>query len=61
MLASLEAALHWPESFASSEALRQGLRRTHGVEVTDKTLYTRVRTRFRATLKVPRPSHTKQA
>ena len=61
VLASLEQALRRPEGFASYEALRQWVRRTHGVEVKDKTLYTLVRTRFHAKLKVPRPSHTKKA
>jgi transposase len=61
VLASLEQALHRPEGFASYEALRQWVRRTHGVEVKYKTLYTIVRTRFRAKLKVPRPSHTKKS
>jgi transposase len=61
VLASLEQALRRPEGFASYEALRQWVRRTHGVAVTYKTLYTLVRTRFRAKLKVPRPSHTKKA
>jgi putative transposase len=60
VLASLERALHRPEGFASYEALRQWVRRTHGVEVKYKTLYTLVRTRFKAKLKVPRPSHTKK-
>jgi transposase len=61
ILASLEEALRRPEGFASYEALRQWMRRTHGVEVKYKTLYTIVRKRFRAKLKVPRPSHTKKA
>jgi transposase len=61
ILASLEEALRRPEGFASYEALRQWVRRTHGVEVKYKTLYTMVRKRFRAKLKVPRPSHTKKA
>lgn len=60
VLASLERALHRPEGFASYEALRQWVRRTHGVEVKYKTLYTLVRTRFKAKLKVPRPRHTKK-
>src|SRR5918992_1649790 len=58
VLASLEQALHRPEGFASYEALRQWVRRTHGVEVKYKTLYTLVRTRFKAKRKVARPSHT---
>ena len=61
VLASLEQALHRPEGFASYEALRQWVRQTHGVEVKYKTLYSLVRTRFRAKLKVPRPSHTKKS
>jgi transposase len=59
VLASLEQALHRPEGFASYEALRQWVRQTHGVEVKYKTLYTLVRVRFKAKLKVARPSHTK--
>jgi transposase len=61
VLASLEDALRRPEGFASYEAQRQWVRQTHGVEVKYKTLYTLVRTRFRAKLKVPRPSHTKKS
>ena len=61
VLASLEQALRHPAGFASYEALRQWVRRTHGVEVKYQTLYTRVRTRLRAKLKGPRPSHTKKA
>jgi transposase len=60
VLASLEQALRRPEGFASYEALRQWVRRTHGVEVKYKTLYTMVRVRFKAKLKVARPSHTKK-
>jgi transposase len=61
VLAGLEQALQRPEGFASYEALRHWLRRTYGVEVKYKTLYTIVRTRFKTKLKVPRPSHTKKA
>jgi transposase len=61
VLASLEQALRRPAGFASYEALRRWVRQTHGVEVKYKTLYRIVRTRFRAKLKVPRPSHTKKA
>jgi transposase len=61
VLASLAQALRRPEGFASYEALRHWVRRTHGVPVNYNTLYTIVRTRFRAKLKVPRPSHTKKA
>jgi transposase len=58
--ASLEQALHRPEGFASYEALRQWVQQTHGVEVRYKTLYTLVRVRFKARLKVARPRHTKK-
>jgi putative transposase len=58
-LASLEQALPRPEGVASYEALRQWVRRTPGVEVQDKTLYTLVRTRFQAKLQGARPTHTK--
>jgi transposase len=61
VLASLEQALQRPEGFALYEALRRWVRQTHGVEVKYKTLYSIVRTRFRAKLKVPRPSHTKKS
>jgi transposase len=60
VLASLEQALRRPEGFASYEALRQWVARTHGVQIKDKTLYALVRTRFRTKLKGPRPSHTKK-
>jgi transposase len=60
VLASLEQALRRPAGFASYEALRHWVRQTHGVEVKYKTLYTLVRTRFKAKLKVARPSHTKK-
>jgi transposase len=59
-LTGLEQALRRPEGFASSEALRQWVQRTHGVQVKYKTRYTIGRTRFRTKLKVPRPSHTKK-
>jgi transposase len=58
VLASLEQALRRPAGFASYEALRPWVRRTHGVEVKDNTLYTLVRTRFKTKRTVVRPSHT---
>ena len=61
VLASLKQGLHSRAGFASYEALRQWVRQTHGVEVKDKTRYGIVRPRFRAKLKVPRPSHTKKS
>jgi transposase len=59
-LASLAQALHRPAGFASDAALRHWRRRTHGVEVKDKTRYPIVRTRCKTTRKVARPTHTKQ-
>jgi hypothetical protein len=38
---------------------RQGVARTQGVQLPDQTRSTLVRTGFRTTLNVPRPSHTK--
>jgi hypothetical protein len=60
VLANLEQALPRPEGFASYEALRRRAPRTHGVQFHDKTLYTLVRPRFNAKLKVTRLSHTKK-
>jgi transposase len=60
VLTSLDQALHRPAGFASYEELRQWVRRTHGVGVKDKTLYTLVRVRFKTKLKVARPRHTKK-
>ena len=60
VLASIAQALQEPTGFASYEALRQWVQQTHHVEVNYHTRYTIVRTRFRAKLKVPRPSHTKK-
>jgi transposase len=59
VLAALEQALRQPAGLASYEALRPWVRQTPHVEVTYHTLYTIVRPRFKAQLKVPRPSHTK--
>ena len=60
VLAAIEQALRQPAGFASYEALRQGVQQTHQLEVNYHTLYTIVRTRFKAKLKVPRPSHIKK-
>jgi transposase len=60
VLASLAQAPRRTEGFASYEALRPWVRQTHGVEVKDQTLYTLVRARFKTTLNVARPSHTKK-
>ncbi len=60
VLASIEQALRQPSGFGSYEELRQWVERTHQIQVKYKTLYTIVRTRFNAKLKVPRPSHIKK-
>jgi transposase len=60
VLAALEQVLRQPTGFASYEALRQWVKRTHHLEVNYHTLYTIVRKRFKAKLKVPRASHTKK-
>jgi DNA-binding transcriptional ArsR family regulator len=58
-LAAMEQALRQPAGFAACEALRPWVQQTQHLEVHDHTLSTMVRTRFKATLKVPRPRHTK--
>jgi transposase len=60
VLAALEQALRQPAGFASYEALRQWVKQTHQLDVNYHTLYSIVRTKFKAKLKVPRPSHTKK-
>ena len=60
VLAAIEQALRQPAGFASYEALRPWVQQTSHLEVNDHTLDTLVRTRFKTTLKVPRPSHTKK-
>jgi transposase len=60
VLAALEQALRQPAGFASYEALRQWVKQTHHLDVNYHTLYTIVRTKLKAKLKVPRPSHTKK-
>jgi transposase len=61
VLAALEQALRKPAGFPSYEALRQWIQRTYHLDVNYHTLYTIIRTRFKAKLKVPRPSHTKKS
>ena len=61
VLAGLAQALRQPAGFASYEALRQWVKQTYDLEVNYHTLYSIVRTRFKAKLKVPRPSHTKKS
>ena len=60
VLAAIEQALRQPAGFASYEALRQWVKQTHHLDVNYHTLYTIVRTKLQAKLKVPRPSHTKK-
>jgi transposase len=60
ILAALEQALRQPTGFASYEAVRQWVQQTYHLDINYHTLYTIVRSKFKATLKVPRPSHTKK-
>jgi transposase len=60
VLAAIEQALRQSAGFASYEALRQWVKQTHHLDVNYHTLYSIVRTKFKAKLKVPRPSHTKK-
>lgn len=60
VLAGIERALQQPTGFASYEDLRQWVEHTYHVRIKYKTLYTIVRTKFKAKLKVPRPSHIKK-
>jgi transposase len=60
VLAAIEQALRQPAGVASDEALRRWVQQTSHLEVNSHTLYTIVRTKFKAKLKVPRPSHTKK-
>jgi hypothetical protein len=61
VLAAPEQALRQPAGFPSYEALRQWIQQTYHLDVNDHTRYTIIRTRFKAKLKVPRPSHTKKS
>jgi transposase len=60
VLAAIEQALRQPAGFASYEALRQWVQQTSHRAVNYHTLYPIIRTKFKAKLKVPRPSHTKK-
>ncbi len=60
VLASIEQVLRRPNGFASYKELRHWVEQTHQVPIKYKPLYTLVRTRFHAKLKVPRPSHIKK-
>jgi transposase len=61
VLAALEQALRQPAGFPSYEALRQWIQQIYHLDVNYHTLYTIIHTRFKAKLKVPRPSHTKKS
>ncbi len=60
VLAGIEQALQQPAGFASYEDLRQWVERTYHVSIKYKTLYTIVRTQFKAKFRVLRPSHTQK-
>jgi hypothetical protein len=59
ILAALEQVLQQPTGFASYEAWRQWGRQPDYLDVNDHTLSTLVRTKLKAKLKGPHPSHTK--
>jgi transposase len=59
VLAGLERALRQPAGFASYEALRQWGQPRYHLDVHYHTLYTSIRPKLKAKLKVPRPRHTK--
>jgi len=61
VLGGLEQALRRLAGFASDEALRQWVKQRFQLVVRDHTRDTIVCTRFRATLKVPRPQHTQKS
>jgi putative transposase len=60
VLTSIGEVLQRPEGFASYTDLQQWIEHTHRRQVKYKTLYSLVRSRFKAKLKVARPSHTKK-
>lgn len=60
VLDALEQVLRQAAGFASSIEPRQWIKQTHHLDVNYHTLYTIVRTRLKAKLKVPRPSHTQK-
>jgi transposase len=59
VLAAIEQALRQPTGFASYEALRQWVQQTYHRALNYHTLYTIIRTKFKAKLTVARPRHTK--
>jgi hypothetical protein len=60
VLAAIEPALRQPPGFASYEAPLPWTQQTYRRDINYHTLYTIVRTKFKATLKVARPSHTQK-
>jgi transposase len=61
VIAELEHQLHQPEGFASYEAMRVWLIKTHQITIKPKTLQKFVRRRFGARPKVARPSDIKKS
>jgi transposase len=61
VLAGLGQALRQPAGFASYEALRPWAQQRYPLDVNYHTLYTIIRTKLKAKLKVPRPRHTKKS
>ncbi len=60
VLAAIEQALRQPAGCASYEALRKWVQQIYHLDVNYHTLYTIVRTKFKAKLKVARSSHTQK-
>lgn len=61
VLAALRARLAHPAGFKSYTAVQAWLHDEYGLTVPYKTVYTLVRYRLKAKLKVPRPEHPKKA
>jgi hypothetical protein len=60
VLAAIEPALRQPPGFVSYEPPLPWTQQTYRRDINYHTLYTIVRTKFKATLKVARPSHTQK-
>ena len=61
VFAALQARLADPAGFGGYHEVQAWLREEHGLDVPYKSVYTLVRYRLKAKLKVPRPEHPKKA
>ena len=61
VLEALQARLASSEGFGGYHKIRLWLHETYGLDVPYKSVYTLVRYRLKAKLKVPRPEHPKKA